>query len=503
MESGFEEPAHVSANGSPGLTGSDVPGNCDDSWLRLLGRISPVAIYRGDAEGRCLYVNERWCELTGLPLERALGFGWAQALHPDDTQAVADEWVRSCQLGIPFRMEYRYRRTDGSILWIFGQGVEERDVHGRLTGYIGTATDITEMRQLREALQRSHAELEERVQERTTQWEHMAMIVAASADAIVSSDMTGAIVSWNRAAEKIFGYSSEEMIGRTSLVVTPVDRVAEANALKEQVRRGERVDYLETVRVARSGELIEVGISIFPLRDPGGEVIGTSAIVRDIREQKKTERRLHQLSGRLLRLQDEERRRLARELHDSTAQSLAALAINLSVLNSATDMPVEKRSVLLADGLALAQNIERELRTHTYLLHPPLLDERGLLAALGWFVEGFATRSGVAVDLDIEEEIGRLPERVELTIFRVVQECLANVHRHAKSPVVIVQLRKEAGVIALEVRDAGVGFSKEVIDGAGVGIAGMRERLAQIGGSLAIESNAAGTAVHVKIPIYE
>ncbi len=500
MESGTEENVHASANGKRVFARKAATENRDESWMRLLLQISPVAIFRADPEGNCTYVNEQWCELTGRPVVAAMGMGWKQAVHPDDVPPVMEEWERSRSLGISFHMEFRYRRPDGSVVWVLGQAVEERDAEGSVVGYISTATDITELRQTREELQRSHAELEERVRERTAQWEHMALIVAASADAIVSSDLSDRIVSWNQAAERIFGYRADEMIGQTSMMVTPANLAEEANLLKERARLGQRVEYLESIRVARSGELIEVGISIFPLRDTAGKVIGTSAIVRDIREQKKAERRLRQLSGRLLRLQDEERRRLARELHDSTAQSLAALAMNLSALNGGTGMAEEKRAEMLAEGLDLAQSIERELRTHTYLLHPPLLEERGLPAALRWFVEGFAARSGVAVNLDLGHEIGRLPDAVELTIFRVVQESLSNIHRHAKCRTAAISLRKLKRSIVLEIRDTGCGLPKGMVECAGVGIAGMRERLAQIGGTLAVESGNRGVTVTARIP---
>ena len=502
MEGGPEEHANTSEC-SPQTRECARPYlNGDISWLHLLGQISPVGIYRADAQGRCVYVNERWCELTGLTMETALGTGWESALHPKDAPAIAAEWRRACVEGDRFRMEYRYLQPNGRVVWVFGQAIEERTPDGTITGYVGTSTDITDLRRLREELQNSHAELEVRVLKRTAELEHMARIVEASGDAIISSAPSGTIVSWNRAAERIFGYSAAEMVGKTTFVITPAERLEEAKSLKQRVRQGERIDDFETVRVARSGELIEISLSLFPLCDPDGQVFGTSAVVRDIREQKKAERRLRQLSGRLLRVQDEERRRLARELHDSTAQSLAALAVNLSLLNNhVTNLSEEKRTALLADGLDLAETIGRELRTHAYLLHPPLLDERGLPAALRWLAEGFSARSGIAVDLDLAPHLSRLPEQVELTVFRVVQESLSNIHRHAKSRTARITLGQKGTMVLLEVRDAGTGLPKAPEDCIGVGIAGMRERVAQLGGTLQLETSPAGTTVAALIPL--
>lgn len=501
MEGGPEETANPSANRTSTRAGSQ-PYSDDASWLHLLAQISPVGIFRADARGCCIFVNECWCELTGLSVEKALGSGWEKALHPDDAPLVAAEWQRSCVTGERFGMEYRYRQPDGRIVWVFGQAIEERGPDGEIVGYVGTSTDITEQRQMREELQRSHAELEVRILKRTAELEYMARIAEASGDAIISTALEGSIVSWNRAAEQIFGYTAAEMIGKTTFVVTPADLLEEARSLKARVRAGERIDNFETVRVARSGELVEVAISLFPLRNPDGRVIGTSAMIRDIREQKKAERRLHQLSGRLLRVQDEERRRLARELHDSTAQSLAALAVNLSLLNHhAATLSHEKRQALLADGLELAETVGREIRTHAYLLHPPLLDERGLPAALRWLAEGFADRSGIQVEVDLAATLERLPDQVELTLFRVVQESLSNIHRHSKSRTAEIHLSQKGTTVTLTVRDHGRGVPKKRSHLHGVGIAGMRERVTQIGGTLDFESGPTGTTVSASIPL--
>ena len=473
----------------------------DYAWLRSLAHISPVGIYRADAAGLCKYVNERWCELAGYPREVALGTGWERVIHPEDRARVNEEWSRMAAQGVPFRSEYRYLQPDGRVVWIFGEVVEERDADGRLTGYVGTATDITELRRMRAEMERAQVELEERVRERTTQIERMAMIVAASDDAIISMDSAGNVVSWNAAAEKIYGYTEEETIGRSILMLVPANLVEEGRGLQARVWSGETVRQFETVRLARSGELIEVALSLFPLRDAAGRVVGSSAIVRDIREGKKAKRRLRQLSWRLLRMQDEERRRLARELHDSAAQTVAALAMNLSLLTqSGGTMTEEKRAALLADSLELAGTTARELRTQAYLLHPPLLDERGLNAALRWFVDGFAERSGIAMEIEIDAEFPRLHEQLEMTIFRVVQESLSNVRRHAQSARAAVRVVRADGWVTLEIRDWGCGVEREEGEGMGVGIAGMRERLSQLGGSLTLGPNEPGTAVIARLP---
>ena len=471
-------------------------------WLRTLAHVSPVAILRSDPLGLCTYVNERWSELTGRRADAALGVSWELGVFPEDVPRLRAEWLLAVKNKLPMRTEYRYVQPTGRVMWLLAHVVREVDGRGRTMGYVSTFTDITELHQIREELQRSHAALEVRMRDRTEELQRMARIVEISDDAVISSDREGRIVMWNRGAEQIFGYTAAEMIGQTSLVLTPAAQRSEALELRARVRAGENLHHFETVRVAKSGEMLEVSISVFGLCDDAGKVVGTSAVVRDISERKRAERRLQRLSWRLLSIQDEERRRLARDLHDSTAQSLAALAMNLSVLaREDSPLPDARRRQLLRDSMELAEQATGELRTTSYLLHPPLLDERGLPAALRWFAEGFAARSGIAVKLAIAPDLERVAPEVETAFFRVVQESLHNVHRHSGSQSVEIRLGVQTGVLVLEVRDGGRGLNPETNETPGVGIAGMKERLLQLGGTLEIEPNHPGTAVIARLPI--
>ena len=219
-------------------------------------------------------------------------------------------------------------------------------------------------------------------------------------------------------------------------------------------------------------------------------------------------RNLRALSARLLQLQDDERRRIARELHDSVGQMLAALTMNLSAVRVDVER-LTKTAQALTDSESLVQEMSTEVRTISHLLHPPLLDEAGLLSALRWYVDGFALRSKINVDLDLPDDFGRLPRESETAIFRVVQECLTNIHRHSESPIAKIRLRQRDHQVLVEIEDKGKGIPPEkqqqmASAGApGVGIRGMRERLRQLGGSLEINSNGTGTVVAVWLPITE
>jgi len=217
-------------------------------------------------------------------------------------------------------------------------------------------------------------------------------------------------------------------------------------------------------------------------------------------------RSLRELTARLLQLQDDERRRIARELHDSVGQLLAGLTMNLSAVGADIERLVKTAS-MVTDSAALVHEINKEVRTISHLLHPPLLDEAGLASALRWYIEGFAERSKIKVDLEFPDDFGRLSRELETAIFRTVQECLTNIHRHADSPIAKISVARTSSDVRVEVADVGRGISAEkqeemaALGTPGVGIRGMRERLRQLGGTLDINSNGKGTVVVARLPI--
>jgi signal transduction histidine kinase len=219
-------------------------------------------------------------------------------------------------------------------------------------------------------------------------------------------------------------------------------------------------------------------------------------------------RSLRELSARLMQLQDDERRRIARELHDSVGQTLAALAMNLALVRNDVER-LARTAAALNDSESLVREMSSEVRTISHLLHPPLLDEAGLSSAIRWYVDGFAQRSRIKVDLDLPEDLERLPSEMETAIFRVVQECLTNIHRHSESQVARIQIRRRHDQVLVQIADKGRGIPLEkqeemATNGTpGVGIRGMRERLRQLGGTLEIASNGSGTVVTVSLPVAE
>ena len=216
---------------------------------------------------------------------------------------------------------------------------------------------------------------------------------------------------------------------------------------------------------------------------------------------------LEMLNARMTVLQEEERRRIARELHDSVGQILAAVSMNSVLVEAESHKLSPDAAQRISENAAMVQEASKQIRTISHLLHPPLLDEVGLASALQWYVEGFSERSKIDAKLDIPREFAGLSKEMELSIFRVVQECLTNIHRHAGSPTAGIRIIQDEACLRVEIEDAGKGIPLEKGSAlgssahAGVGLRGMRERLRQLGGTLQVQSNSPGTRVTAVLPV--
>lgn len=342
--------------------------------------------------------------------------------------------------------------------------------------------------------------------------------------AIFSMDPHGVITSWNAGARRIKGYTAEEIIGQHfSRFYTPEDVKQGLPATVLETARAEGHYEGEGWRVKKDGSRLWCNVVVTPFRDAAGNVIGFSKITRDMTERKvlmdrvqqhaeeleKAQQSLRRLSGQLLQVQDDERRRLARELHDGSGQILAALNMNLESLQEAIrDQIAPALSRRLAESIRLANQVIKETRTLSYLLHPPLLDEAGLPDALHWFVGGFIERSGIQAELEISPNFSRLPRELEITIFRIIQEGLTNIHRHSGSTKAGIHLFLNDHEVFLTITDQGKGMPSTAAPEdpkrtrkLGVGIAGMRERVLQLGGSFEIVAGNPGTIIKAVFPV--
>ena len=371
-----------------------------------------------------------------------------------------------------------------------------RGSSGQVVGCLGLALDITRRKQAQQALRDSQ--------------ERFRLLVEGVKDyAIVMLDAEGYVLSWNLGAERIKGYRPEEIIGRhfSSFYSCEDIRAGKPElGLKAAAAEGRFED--EGWRVRKDGSRFWANVVITALLDADGNLRGFAKVTQDVTERKKAEESVRELSGRLLSVQDEERRRMARELHDSSAQTLSALSLNLALANQYVDPVCHPQAAkALSDCLSLADQASREVRTFSYLLHPPLLDQAGLAQALQWLVEGFAQRTKIRVDLELSPpKLERLPRDTETALFRIVQECLTNIYRHSESSTAVVRLDWNSKETILQVEDQGKGMPKTLGQGdgkpaaLGVGIRGMRERVRQLGGSMDIRSGNPGTLVEVVLP---
>ncbi|MFZ0733284.1 MAG: chemotaxis protein CheB [Candidatus Sulfotelmatobacter sp.] len=322
---------------------------------------------------------------------------------------------------------------------------------------------------------------------------HSALLELAS-DAILVRDLSGTIQLWNLGAERIYGWRKTEAIGKNVSELLKTVSPIPFSKLDKQLQRSGYWEG-ELVHTRKDGQQRTVQSRWSIQREGDSPTI--LELNTDITERKLYEDELQRLSGQLMQVQDEERRRIARDLHDSTGQKLVALKMIIAQ---------RKDSASRAEQMKLVDDVLQEIRTVAQLLHPPLLEDAGLLSAARWLVEGFSSRSGIKVALNVSDGIGRLSANAELALFRVIQESLNNIHHHSGASSAAIDVVRSDGSLILQVTDDGHGMPHAQAHGSapptlGVGLLGMRERMSQLGGQLTIKSGETGTTVEAQLPL--
>jgi PAS domain S-box-containing protein len=482
--------------------------------FRAIVETTPECVKLVSADGTLLHMNSPGLMMVGArSAEEVVGKSVYDLIAPEDRErfkAFNENVCRGGQGSLQFDIvglegKRRHLETHAAPL----RNPDESIVH------LAVTADISERKQAEELLHRSE--------------ERFRALVNASSDVVfrMSPD-------WSEMRQLDGGgfITDTGKPGKDWLneYIHPDDQPLVLQAIREAVRTRDPFQLEHRVRRA-DGTLGWTYSRAVPLLNGNGEILEWFGAASDVTARKEAEdnfrnlaqtldaevrartreleeqsNRVRQLSWRLLRSQDEERRHIARELHDSVGQTLTVLDINLELFMQEAGYKSSEVGSKIEEIQKTVQQLHREIRTTSYLLHPPLLDESGLYSAVSWYLQGLRERSGLEVRFEISEQFGRLPSEVELVLFRLVQESLTNIHRHSESKTASIRIDRESNQITLDIRDQGKGMSSErmaeIQSGrSGVGIGGMRERLRQFEGTMNIESDSSGTRIFTTIPL--
>jgi PAS domain S-box-containing protein len=335
----------------------------------------------------------------------------------------------------------------------------------------------------RERLIRAQAEMEARLRH--------AAVVESSDDAIVSEDLNGIVLSWNQSASRMFGFAEREALGRPISNLLPPELLSEEETVLQNLRAGERMVHLERTRTSTSGERVHLSSTISPLRDGAGHLIGTVRSVRDISERKRAEEALVRAKRKLVRVQEQERARIARELHDDIGQRLALLTVGLTGVSEELQMQ--------------ASEIAADLQSLSHELHPSRIEVVGAVTGMRVFCNEFAQQHQFDIDFQASDVARQLSSNISLSLFRILQEALHNTAKHSGTRQCRVRLWEAHGWVHLVVSDEGRGFDLVATkENRGIGLITMQERVSLVDGDLKIESQpGSGTTVHARVPITE
>jgi PAS domain S-box-containing protein len=396
--------------------------------------------------------------------------------------------------------------------------------------YTGRGGEEEHLRSIAQLQQKTRV-LEKELALRQSEERFRLLVEAVQDYAIFMLNPEGIITSWNIGAERLKGYKTAEILGKHFSCFYPEEDVRNGKPQWELVIAAKESRFEDDGwRVRKDGSRFWANVIITAVRNEQGELLGFAKVTRDFTERMHTlraldkevaerreaqqqlhesERSLRKLSLHLLRTQDEERRRIGRELHDSLGQYLAVLKMKLQSFELVRGGQDDPAVPDVAECIGLTDDCIKEVRTVSYLLYPPMLDEIGLKSAIPWYLDGFSERSGIKTTFEIQSDLGRLSREAELALFRVLQESLTNVHRHSGSSTAGVKLLAKDGWCVLLIEDQGKGIPSEYLQQAGkdwiaapgVGLRGMNERMRQLGGELEIVSGAGGTTVRATVPM--
>ena len=437
-----------------------------------------------DLQGILLSVNEPPLRILGYTRDELLNKPLRNFVTPE-TRPHCDIYLDQIKRDGFSKGILNVLTKNGQVrLWEFNNSLRRDGVSQPIVR--GVAHDVTEQKCAEGALRKSEEKFFKAFRSSPIE-----MVIATLED--------NRFLDVNESFERAVGLTRDNVIGRTSLELGLWVDPAERTRIVEEIKQNGRVVNREIHLRAKSGEVRIKLFSAEPILISGEACL--LSVSQDITDRKKSEEELRKLSGQLLRSQDDERRKIARELHDTTGQNLVAASMLLRQIQESVPSSFTKQ---LSQCAELIDQCSSEIRTLSYLLFPPMLESAGIESAIRLYLNGFVERTGICVALEVSASIARLPSEVELALFRVVQESLINIQRHSGSKAAKISLHREQGEVLLEVSDSGRGIpsSKNQIDfpGLGVGIPSMIERIKQVGGRMEIDSRDSGTTIRVKVP---
>jgi PAS domain S-box-containing protein len=444
---------------------------------------SPIGIALENLEGQPIFVNPALCSMLGFSEEEMRSRHCVEFSPPEDAEK---DWALFQELCAGerdhYHIEKRFFRRDGSLLW------------GRLSiSLLHRASPLLVVAMVQDITDKKMAE--------EARFRHAA-IVESSEDAIISENLDGVIISWNAGAERIFGYTGAEAIGQSTTFFIPAELRDQKNRIVERLRAGERIAPYETVRVTKAGNKIDVSLSVSPIKDANGRIVGVAKIDRDITERKLAEAALADLSRKVVEIQEEERTRIARDLHDDISQRLASLVLEIEELRKSPPVFPAELGRLLASLSERITEVSLGVQSISHQLHPPQLEYMGVVEAMKSLCREFATRQAVEIDFQNDDIAEPVAHEISLGLFRILQEALHNAAQHSQAQRFDVRLGCSAQELQLTVSDRGVGFDPQAATRkGGLGLISMRERVRLLDGNMVIESEpAAGTIIQVRVP---
>jgi len=480
--------------------------------FRLVANTAPVLIWMSGLDRLRNYFNQAWLDFTGRPLEAELGTGWAQGVHPDDIEKCLETYTQAFDRRRPFRMEYRLRGQDGNFRWILDVGVLRVDPDGSFAGYIGSCLDLTERKQAEQALRQSE--------------QLKASILGSLRNHVVVLDSKGRVLATNKQEVQFAPRSCFFEKTESECIVSDscgLQRISQGKNYFEVWGRGRPADDSVVAAAVRGIRTVCEGkrdhfeleyccglqsdtdqcwllMSVTPLK---GGAPGAVVSHQDITGQRRHEQAIRELSGRLINAQEQERSRIARELHDDINQRVAVLAIELQQLESFFPQDSREARQMVHALWNKTHSLSTEIQHLSHQLHSAKLEHLGLIAALRGLCTEFSEQHRIASDFQFEKIPPTLGSDVSLSLFRVAQESLHNVAKHSRAKKVRVDLIGGNDRLLLRVSDDGVGFAPDSLSHqTGLGMISMSERIRLVGGTLSVWSRPSmGAQVEAAIPL--